>query len=156
MATVVVAVLGATGGTGLEVVKQALAAGHGVRALVRSPEKLAVKHDNLTVVKGDALNEADVDAVRGGGPRAGRRRQDRDAAGGASRKRALTQRPRTSGAHGGTQVVNGATAVVVSLGAMDDKTCSTGTRHVVTVGPCRPAFPPWGNREEARTEDRAD
>ena len=62
MATI--AVLGATGGTGLEVVRQALAGGLSVRALVRTPEKLGVKHDKLTVVKGNASNAADVEAVR--------------------------------------------------------------------------------------------
>lgn len=46
-----VAVLGATGPTGVEVVKQALELGYDVVALVRDPEKLAtlVKHDKLKV-----------------------------------------------------------------------------------------------------------
>ena len=53
-------VLGATGRTGRLVVKQALAAGHMVTALVRSPEKLATSHPNLRVVTGSAT---DVESV---------------------------------------------------------------------------------------------
>jgi uncharacterized protein YbjT (DUF2867 family) len=49
-------VLGATGATGRLVVEQALAAGHAVRALVRSPEKLAVRHPALEVVAGQATD----------------------------------------------------------------------------------------------------
>lgn len=57
------AVLGATGRTGRPLVQQALAAGHHVTALARTPSKLGVDHPALTVVQGDALNEADVDRV---------------------------------------------------------------------------------------------
>ena len=49
-------VLGATGGTGRLVVEQALAAGHTVTALVRSPEKLATSQENLRVVTGSATD----------------------------------------------------------------------------------------------------
>ena len=49
-------VLGATGGTGRLVVEQALAAGHTVTALVRSPEKLATSQPNLHVVTGSATD----------------------------------------------------------------------------------------------------
>ena len=49
-------VLGATGGTGRVVVEQALAAGHTVTALVRSPEKLATSQPNLRVVTGSATD----------------------------------------------------------------------------------------------------
>lgn len=51
---------GASRGVGLQVVKQALEAGHHVTAFVRSPEKFEVKHPNLTVFKGDSM---DVTAV---------------------------------------------------------------------------------------------
>jgi len=54
------AVLGATGGTGRLVVEQALAAGHTVTALVRSPEKLAVRNPNLHVVAGQATDPSAV------------------------------------------------------------------------------------------------
>jgi uncharacterized protein YbjT (DUF2867 family) len=49
-------VLGATGRTGRLVVEQALAAGHTVTALVRSPEKLTMRNSNLRVVTGEATD----------------------------------------------------------------------------------------------------
>ncbi|PVD18874.1 hypothetical protein C0Q70_21431 [Pomacea canaliculata] len=57
-----VAVLGATGPTGVEVVKQALELGYDVVALVRDPEKLAtlVKHDKLKVHKVDVTKQEDL------------------------------------------------------------------------------------------------
>lgn len=55
-----IAVFGATGGTGSQVVKQALAAGHQVTALVRDPAKLDVADANLTVVVGSVLDAAPV------------------------------------------------------------------------------------------------
>ena len=54
------AILGATGRTGRPLTEQALAAGHDVTALVRTPAKLGLDHPALTVVQGDALNAADV------------------------------------------------------------------------------------------------
>jgi uncharacterized protein YbjT (DUF2867 family) len=53
-------VLGATGATGRLVVEQALATGHSVRALVRTPEKLTVRHPALEVVTGQATDRHDV------------------------------------------------------------------------------------------------
>lgn len=52
------AILGATGGAGQELTKQALALGHTVKVLVRSPDKVTVTHDRLEVVKTDVLNES--------------------------------------------------------------------------------------------------
>src|SRR6266849_6666385 len=49
-------VLGATGGTGRLVVEQALAAGHTVTALVRSPEKLTLSNPNFRVIAGQATD----------------------------------------------------------------------------------------------------
>jgi uncharacterized protein YbjT (DUF2867 family) len=49
-------VLGASGRTGRLVVEHALAAGHSVTALVRSPEKLTLRHPKLRVVVGDATD----------------------------------------------------------------------------------------------------
>jgi uncharacterized protein YbjT (DUF2867 family) len=61
-------VLGATGRTGHLVVEQALAAGHTVTALVRSPEKLATAHPNLRVVAGEATDPSAVSrALEGAG-----------------------------------------------------------------------------------------
>ncbi|HEX7264834.1 MAG TPA: NAD(P)-binding oxidoreductase [Candidatus Dormibacteraeota bacterium] len=53
-------ILGATGRTGRLVVEQALAAGHNVTALVRSPERLAMSNSNLRVVAGRATDASDV------------------------------------------------------------------------------------------------
>ncbi|GFO45527.1 flavin reductase (NADPH)-like [Plakobranchus ocellatus] len=60
-----VLVLGATGGTGLELVKQALGTGHQVNALVRNPEKLKQfevvdDDDKLKVIKGDVYSYDDM------------------------------------------------------------------------------------------------
>ena len=53
-------VLGATGRTGRLVVEQALAAGHTVTALVRSPEKLTTTHANFRAVIGQATDASAV------------------------------------------------------------------------------------------------
>lgn len=59
-------VFGATGGVGQSLVKQALAKGLEVTAFVRTPSKLDTQHANLTVVQGDALNQAEVSAAIAG------------------------------------------------------------------------------------------
>lgn len=48
-------VFGATGGTGKQVVEQALQDGLQVVAVVRKPETLNIRHPNLKIVKGDVL-----------------------------------------------------------------------------------------------------
>jgi len=53
-------VLGATGGTGRLVVEQALAAGHTVTALVRSPERLTLRSPRLHVIVGQATDPSAV------------------------------------------------------------------------------------------------
>lgn len=55
-----IALLGATGGTGGEVLTQALAAGHTVTALVRTPAKVLLQNPHLTVLQGDATAAADL------------------------------------------------------------------------------------------------
>ncbi len=50
-------VIGATGRTGQKIVHQALARGHHVTALVRSPEGITLKNERLTVLKGNAMDE---------------------------------------------------------------------------------------------------
>ena len=50
-----VLVIGGTGGTGKEIITQALEKGHVVTALVRNPKKVKTEHPSLRVVKGDVL-----------------------------------------------------------------------------------------------------
>ncbi|XP_067936146.1 flavin reductase (NADPH)-like isoform X1 [Watersipora subatra] len=57
-----VALLGATGETGLRTLEQLLHRGHCVRALVRSPHKINTKHDNLSVLKTDMYSDESVKA----------------------------------------------------------------------------------------------
>jgi putative NADH-flavin reductase len=57
------AIFGATGRTGLPLVKQALEAGYEVVTLVRTPAKMPFEHDRLTLVQGDAMNPTDVEKV---------------------------------------------------------------------------------------------
>jgi uncharacterized protein YbjT (DUF2867 family) len=61
-----VLVIGATGGTGRELVQQALAQGHQVTAFVRDPAKLQIEHANLRVAQGDVLDYATVEAAMRG------------------------------------------------------------------------------------------
>ena len=58
MATVLI--MGASRGIGLETVKAALAAGHCVRALARSVERIPLDHPQLAKVAADALDPAAV------------------------------------------------------------------------------------------------
>ena len=56
-------VLGATGGTGLEILRQAVERGHSVTAFVRSPDWLASFRDRITVVRKNLLNAAELEQV---------------------------------------------------------------------------------------------
>ena len=59
-------IFGASGGTGLEVVKQALEAGHVVTAFVRTPSKISIQHPNLTLFEGDVMNAEAVEKAIAG------------------------------------------------------------------------------------------
>jgi putative NADH-flavin reductase len=61
-----VLIIGASRGIGLEAVRQALDAGHAVRAFSRSASRLAISHPVLEKVNGDALSKADVAAAAKG------------------------------------------------------------------------------------------
>lgn len=60
-------VLGATGGTGQEIVSQGLEQGHAVTAFARRPERMRLTHERLRFVAGDVTRPggALADAVRG-------------------------------------------------------------------------------------------
>ena len=59
-------IVGGTGGTGRQLIAQALERGHTVTALVRNPSKLQLKHPQLKIVQGDVLDYDSVEAaVRG-------------------------------------------------------------------------------------------
>jgi putative NADH-flavin reductase len=72
-----VLVLGATGGIGLELVRQAIERGHCVTAFVRTPERLKPFQDQITVIQCDVMNSAELEravegqdaALSGFGPR---------------------------------------------------------------------------------------
>lgn len=53
-------VFGASGGTGKEIVKQALEARHEVTAFVRNPAKLDIQHADLNILQGDILDTVTV------------------------------------------------------------------------------------------------
>ena len=59
-------VLGATGGTGLEIVRQAMEHGHSVTAFARAPEPLKKFGDRVAVIRGDLLNSAELARVIAG------------------------------------------------------------------------------------------
>ena len=55
-----VLIIGATGGTGHQLVEQALERGYIVTALVRNPSKLQSNHPQLNVIQGNVLDEGAV------------------------------------------------------------------------------------------------
>lgn len=56
-------VFGATGGTGRALVRQALDQGHAVTAFARDPNKITIRHENLSIVQGDILDYNSVEAA---------------------------------------------------------------------------------------------
>lgn len=58
--------IGATGLTGEAIVKQGLAQGHGVTALIRDTSKVAASEPHLHLVEGDIMNTRDVDSGMAG------------------------------------------------------------------------------------------
>jgi putative NADH-flavin reductase len=59
-------IVGASGGTGRQLVSQALERGYLVTALVRNLSRLPVDHPQLTIIKGDVLDAASVEAAMRG------------------------------------------------------------------------------------------
>ena len=62
MTTKTLALIGATGRTGNEVINAALAQGYQLRVLARDPNKVQV-HNDIQVIKGDALNQASLEKL---------------------------------------------------------------------------------------------
>jgi len=61
-----ITIFGATGGTGKQLVEQALAEGNEVVAFARKPSKLSIMDKNLTIVQGELTDEALIEnAVKG-------------------------------------------------------------------------------------------
>jgi putative NADH-flavin reductase len=48
-------IFGSTGGSGIQIVRQALYAGHTVTAIARNPAAVTIQHPNLSVIKADVL-----------------------------------------------------------------------------------------------------
>jgi len=71
-----VLIIGASKGIGLETTRQALKAGHQVRALARSAASIGLSDPKLEKVRGDALINKDIEAalngIEGGDPDSGR------------------------------------------------------------------------------------
>lgn len=55
-----IAVFGATGGLGQQLLNKSLANGHEIIAYVRSPEKIQYEHKNLKVIKGDVFDKKKI------------------------------------------------------------------------------------------------
>ncbi len=56
-------VLGATGGTGIEIVRYGIERGHSITAFVRAPERLRVFQDRINIRQGDLLDRAALESV---------------------------------------------------------------------------------------------
>jgi putative NADH-flavin reductase len=61
-----IVVFGASRGVGLNVVEQALQAGHTVTAFVRTPSTFTVQHSNLIVFQGDSMDASAVERAIAG------------------------------------------------------------------------------------------
>ncbi len=60
-------IFGSTGGTGRELLKQALEQGHSVTAYARNPAKIdGIKHASLQVIRGDVLDPTVVQSAVAG------------------------------------------------------------------------------------------
>ena len=61
-----ITIFGTTGGTGKQLVKQALAEGNEVVAFARNPSKLNITDKNLTILKGELTDDVLIENAVGG------------------------------------------------------------------------------------------
>lgn len=61
-----IALIGATSRSGREIIRQALDQGYRVKGLARTPSKLGLEHDNLSLFTGDIRDQASLEAVLDG------------------------------------------------------------------------------------------
>lgn len=59
-------IIGSTGGTGRELVKQAIEQGHQVTAFARTPSKLGISHHNLRIAQGDVTSYGSIETAVAG------------------------------------------------------------------------------------------
>lgn len=58
-----IALMGATARSGREIIRQGLARGHKIKAMARTPSKLGLNHENLTMFKGDIYDQSTIDPM---------------------------------------------------------------------------------------------
>ncbi len=63
----IIALFGATARSGKEIIRQGLEQGYTIKGFARTPSKLGIEHENLTMYKGDIYDRASIDAVLDGG-----------------------------------------------------------------------------------------
>jgi len=61
-----IALIGATARSGSEIIRQGLEQGYKIKGLARTPSKLGVEHENLTLFKGDVRDQASLEAMLDG------------------------------------------------------------------------------------------
>ncbi len=61
-----IALIGATSRSGREIIRLGLAQGYRIKGLARTPSKLGVEHENLTLFKGDVRDQASLEAMLDG------------------------------------------------------------------------------------------
>ena len=59
----VIALFGATARSGREIIRQGLERGHTIKGFARTPSKLGIEHDNLTLFQGDIYERDTIDPV---------------------------------------------------------------------------------------------
>jgi len=59
----VIALFGATARSGSEIIRQGLKRGFTIKGFARTPSKLGIEHQNLTLYKGDIYDRSTIDAV---------------------------------------------------------------------------------------------